>query len=70
MPKHPDPKKHQQISFAKSALRITGYLALLVNPLVAVAFLVISEALGILEELVWAKNYSIIVPHGVNHVKH
>ena len=38
--------------FAKSVLRVTGYLALLVNPLVAVAFLVISEALGILEELV------------------
>jgi len=49
---HPNPKKHQQVSFAKSALRITGYLALLVNPLAAVAFLVISEALGILEELV------------------
>jgi hypothetical protein len=49
---HPDPKKHQKISFTKSALRITGYLALLVNPLAAVAFLVVSEALGILEELV------------------
>ena len=49
---HPNPKKHQQISFIKSALRITGYLALLINPLAAVAFLVISEALGIMEELV------------------
>lgn len=49
---HPDPKKHQKISFIKSTLRITGYLALLVNPLAAVAFLVISEALGIVEELV------------------
>jgi len=49
---HPNPDKHQKISFAKSALRITGYLALLVNPLVAITFLVISEALGILEELV------------------
>ena len=49
---HPNPKKHQQVSFAKSALRITGYLALLINPLAAVAFLVISETLGILEELV------------------
>ena len=49
---HPDPKKHQKISSIKSALRITGYLALLVNPLAAVAFLVVSEALGILEELV------------------
>jgi len=49
---HPNPKKHQQISFAKSALRITGYLALLVDPITAVIFLVTSEVLGILEELV------------------
>ena len=49
---HPDPKKHQKISFAKSALRITGYLALLVDPITAVIFLVSSEVLGILEELV------------------
>lgn len=49
---HPNPKKHQQISFAKSALRITGYLALLVDPITAVIFLVSSEILGILEELV------------------
>ena len=49
---HPNPKKHQQSSFTKSVLRITGYLALLVNPLVAVMFLVVSEALGIVEELV------------------
>lgn len=48
----PNPKKHQQISFAKSALRITGYLALLVDPITAVIFLVSSEILGILEELV------------------
>jgi hypothetical protein len=49
---HPNPKKHQQISFAKSVLRTVGYLCLLVNPLVAVTFLVCSEALGIAEELV------------------
>lgn len=49
---HPNPKKHQQVSFAKSALRITGYLALLVDPITAVIFLVSSEILGILEELV------------------
>ena len=48
----PNPKKHQQVSFAKSALRITGYLALLVDPITAVIFLVSSEILGILEELV------------------
>ena len=49
---YPNPKKHQQISFAKSALRITGYLALLVDPITAVMFLVSSEILGIVEELV------------------
>jgi hypothetical protein len=49
---HPNPKRHQQISFVKSALRITGYLALLVDPITAVIFLVSSEILGILEELV------------------
>ena len=49
---HPNPKRHQQVSFAKSALRITGYLALLVDPIAAVIFLVSSEILGILEELV------------------
>ena len=50
--KHPDPKRHQQISFAKSALRIVGYLALLVEPIAAVTLLVASESLGIYEELV------------------
>jgi hypothetical protein len=49
---HPNPKKHQRISFIKSALRIIGYLALLVDPITAVIFLVSSEILGILEELV------------------
>jgi len=49
---HPNPKRHQQISFVKSALRITGYLALLVDPITAVIFLVSSEILGIVEELV------------------
>jgi hypothetical protein len=49
---HPNPKRHQQISFTKSALRIIGYLALLVDPITAVILLVSSEILGILEELV------------------
>jgi hypothetical protein len=49
---HPNPKRHQQVSFAKSAMRITGYLALLIDPITAVIFLVSSEILGILEELV------------------
>jgi hypothetical protein len=49
---HPDPKKHQQISFAKSALRIAGYLLLIIEPIAAITLLVASEGLGIYEELV------------------
>ncbi len=49
---HPNPKKHQRISFAKSILRIVGYFSLLIEPITAVTFLVCSEALGIMEELV------------------
>lgn len=52
---HPDPKKHQQISFLKSGVRILGYVLLLpVGGWVALAglALIASEALGIYEELV------------------
>lgn len=49
---HPNPKKHQQISFLKSGIRILGYIVLLFNLNVAVSLLVISEVIGILEELV------------------
>lgn len=49
---YPDAKKHQIISFIKSAIRIAGYLALLISIPWAVALLVISEGVGILEELV------------------
>lgn len=55
--KYPDPKKHQQISFAKSILRIMGYVLLYISfptAIVATAagVLIASEALGIYEELV------------------
>ena len=55
--KHPDPKKHQLISFVKSAWRIIAGVALCFYStdlwiLLAGASLVIAEALGILEELV------------------
>ena len=50
--KHPDPKKHQQISFAKSILRIMGYILLFINIPAAAGVLIASEALGIYEELV------------------
>lgn len=50
--KHPDPKLHQQISFLKSAVRITGYVALPFGISLAAVILVISELIGIVEELV------------------
>jgi hypothetical protein len=50
--KHPDPKKHQQISFAKSILRIMGYILLFINIPAAASVLIASEVLGIYEELV------------------
>lgn len=48
----PNPKKHQLISFLKSAVRITGYVALPFGIGLGVTILVISELIGIIEELV------------------
>ena len=48
----PDARKHQQISFVKSGIRILGYGFLPFNIGVAVTLLIVSEAVGILEELV------------------
>jgi len=48
----PDAKKHQQISFVKSGVRILGYIFIPFNIGVAVTLLVVSEVVGILEELV------------------
>ena len=50
--KLPDPKKHQLISFVKSGIRILGYLFIPFNIGVAVTLLVVSEAIGIVEEMV------------------
>ena len=50
--KLPDPKLHQIISFVKSGVRILGYLFIPFNIGVAVTLLVVSEAIGIVEELV------------------
>jgi len=50
--KFPDPKKHQNISFIKSGIRILGYFLFLYNIEVAVGVLVLSEGIGIYEELV------------------
>ena len=43
--------KHQTISFVKSAIRILGYLLLVTNIPVAMLVLVISECIGIVEEV-------------------
>jgi hypothetical protein len=48
----PDPKKHQLISFLKSAVRITGYVALFWSLSLGAIILIISELIGIVEELV------------------
>ena len=48
----PDAKKHQQISFVKSGIRILGYIFIPFNISVAVTLLIVSEAVGIIEELV------------------
>ena len=50
--KLPDPKKHQVISFIKSGIRILGYIFIPFDLGAAVTLLVVSEAVGILEEMV------------------
>ena len=48
----PDQKLHQVISFIKSGIRIVGYGLLLYNVPIAVGVLILSEAIGVIEELV------------------
>lgn len=50
--KIPDPKKHQLISFIKSGIRIFGYFLLPFNLLFGAGVLILSEIVGIYEELV------------------
>ena len=50
--KLPDPKLHQIISFVKSGVRILGYIFIPFNIGVAVTLLIVSEVIGIVEELV------------------
>jgi len=50
--KLPDPKKHQLVSFLKSGIRILGYVALFFSIEAAAVLLILSEAVGIYEELV------------------
>jgi hypothetical protein len=50
--KLPDPKKHQLVSFLKSGIRIAGYVALFFSIETAAVLLIVSELVGIYEELV------------------
>tara|TARA_B100001778_G_scaffold218601_1_gene181165 strand:+ start:370 stop:585 length:216 start_codon:yes stop_codon:yes gene_type:complete len=48
----PNQKWHQRISFIKSGIRLAGYGLLLYSVPVAVGVLILSEVIGIVEELV------------------
>ena len=48
----PDAYWHQRISFIKSAIRLAGYGLLLYSVPIAVGVLILSELIGIIEELV------------------
>ena len=49
---HPDAKKHQLVSFVKSGVRLLGYVFIPFNSFVAMGILLVSELIGIYEELV------------------
>jgi len=48
----PDQKWHRIISFIKSGIRILGYCFIPFNLLMATFFLLVSEVVGVIEELV------------------
>lgn len=48
----PDQKWHRRISFLKSGIRIVGYVFIPFNLITATTLLVVSEVVGIIEELV------------------
>ena len=48
----PDPKLHQTVSFIKSGIRILGYACIPFSLGWATVFLILSEGIGIIEELV------------------
>ena len=50
--RYPDPDKHQIVSFIKSGIRIAGYIFLPFNLVIATILLILSEVVGIIEELV------------------
>lgn len=49
---YPDARKHQIVSFIKSGIRITGYVFIPFNLVFAAILLILSEIVGIIEELV------------------
>ena len=50
--KLPNPKYHQIVSFIKSGVRILGYVLIPYSIPLSVSVLVLSEVVGIIEELV------------------
>ena len=48
----PDARLHQRVSVAKSGIRILGYAALCYSLDIAVGLLILSEGIGIIEELI------------------
>jgi len=49
---YPDAKKHQLVSFIKSGIRILGYCFIPFNLVTSAILLILSEIVGIIEELV------------------
>jgi len=49
---YPDAKKHQLVSFIKSGIRIVGYIFIPFNLGISAFLLILSEVVGIIEELV------------------
>ena len=49
---YPDAKKHQIVSFIKSGIRIVGYCFIPISLAASAFLLILSEAVGIYEELV------------------
>ncbi len=50
--KMPNQKWHQIVSFVKSGIRIVGYCFIVHNLIIATTLLILSEIIGIVEELV------------------
>ena len=48
----PEPDQHQKLSFIKSGIRIAGYVCIPFSVIAATILLVVSEVVGIFEELV------------------